>query len=134
MGEFLQGLQFRDIYIKRKIGYNKVMIKTKTKRIATVGVGLMFLFSCVFGLIIDNDAKGLSRACRSSAACREAAAKEEEANKNAESAAKSANAYQNKVNETAAEIAGKEVEILKKEKYAKIQDEASGKDTASFLL
>ena len=91
------------------------MIKTKTKRIATVGVGLMFLFSCVFGLIIDNDAKGLSRACRSSAACREAAAKEEEANKNAESAAKSANAYQNKVNETAAEIAGKEVEIAESE-------------------
>ena len=53
----------------------------------------------------------ISKACQNSEACREAVAKEEEANKNAKEAAESANAYQVKVSELSAEIAGKEAEI-----------------------
>lgn len=60
---------------------------------------------------VNNNAFGVSKACRNSKACMAAVAAEEEANKNAQNAAKSANLYQIKVNELAAEIARKEAEI-----------------------
>lgn len=57
----------------------------------------------------------ISKACQNSAACREAVEKEKEATKNAARAASSANAYQARVNELTAEIAGKEAEIVQTE-------------------
>ena len=58
---------------------------------------------------------GISHACESSPECKAAAAKEQEAKKNAAAAASTANAYQNKVNESVAEIATKETEIAESE-------------------
>ena len=62
----------------------------------------------------------ISKACQNSQACREAVAKEQEANKNAAAAANSANAYQIKVSELTADIAGKEAEIA--ETTAQVKD------------
>ena len=90
-------------------------IKTNMKKTIVMGVAVLFVMLSVVGIFKIDDVSGLSRACQSSAACREAAAKEQEANKNAAEAASSANAYQIKVKETAAEIAGKEAEIAESE-------------------
>ena len=57
----------------------------------------------------------ISKACQNSAACREAVEKEKQATENAARAASSANAYQARVNELTAEIAGKEAEIVQTE-------------------
>lgn len=64
----------------------------------------------VLGRPVAN-VNAISKACQNSAACREAVEKEQEANRNAKAAANSANAYQAKVVELSAEIAGKEAEI-----------------------
>ncbi len=69
-----------------------------------------------FGIFVNSQqVKGISKACQNSAACREAVAKEQAANKNAAAAANSANRFQAKVNELAAEIATKEAEIAETE-------------------
>ena len=65
----------------------------------------------LFTVFKVGEASALSRACASSPECVAAAEKEAEANKAAAAASSSANAYQIKVAETAAEIAGKEAEI-----------------------
>lgn len=59
----------------------------------------------------SRDAGALSKACASSPECVAAAEKEAEANKAAAQATNSANAYQIKVSESAAQIAAKEAEI-----------------------
>ena len=87
-----------------------VILKNK-KWILILGVVLVLV---LFGLPI-NEVMGISKACQNSAACREAVEKEQEANKNAKAAANSANAYQIKVSELSAEIAGKEAEIAESE-------------------
>lgn len=68
------------------------------------------LFVIVFGFLFTN-VGAISKACQNSPACLEAVEKEKEANKNAKDAVNSANAYQAKVSELSAEIAGKEAEI-----------------------
>ena len=82
------------------------------KRIQIWVVVAVMLAAPLMGLLVNSeDSRALSRACQSSPACKEAAAKEQEANKKAAAASSTANAYQIKVNESAAEIASKEAEI-----------------------
>ena len=83
-------------------------MKTKNKKILTMMVVAVFL---VVPVVMVSKAGALSRACQSSPECVAAAEKEAEANKAAAKAASSANAYQIKVSETAAQIASKEAEI-----------------------
>ena len=86
--------------------------KNKKKLIFVVVAVLLALPFLSLGTNRDNvGAIPLSRACQSSPECVAAAEKEQEANKAAAAAASSANAYQIKVSETAAEIASKEAEI-----------------------
>ena len=86
--------------------------KNKKKLIfAVVAVLLALPFLSLVKSSDEADAIPLSRACQSSPECVAAAEKEYEANKAAAAAASSANAYQIKVSETAAEIASKEAEI-----------------------
>lgn len=94
--------------------------KNKQKIIIFSFIAVLFgapFFSLDFA---GSEASALSRACQNSPECVAAAAKEQEANKKAASAASTANAYQNKVNETEAEIAGKVAEIAESE--AEIKD------------
>lgn len=92
------------------------MIKINIRKIIIGGTVFgMMVSPIIANTVMEYDVSGLSRACQASAACREAAAKEQEANKAAAEAASSANAYQIKVNETAAEIAAKEAEIAESE-------------------
>ncbi|MBR0479948.1 CHAP domain-containing protein [Candidatus Saccharibacteria bacterium] len=86
------------------------MKKIKQKLIAVSGV--VILASVV---VVGAEANGLSRACQNSPDCLAAVEKEQEANKKAAAAANSANAFQIKVNELAAEIASKELEIAETE-------------------
>lgn len=88
------------------------MVILRNKKIIStlVIVGLLFGFLPVY-----HDAGAISKACQNSAACREAVEKEKQATANAASAANSANAYQARVNELTAEIAGKEAEIVQTE-------------------
>ena len=79
-------------------------------------ISIIATICLMVGLIpIYQNAGAISKACQNSAACREAVEKEKEATKNAASAASSANAYQVRVNELTAEIAGKESEIIQTE-------------------
>lgn len=87
-------------------------MKTKNKKsLILIVVAVLLVVPFLTLGMKYNDASGLSRACASSPECVAAAAKEAEANKAAASASRSANAYQIKVAETAAEIASKEAEI-----------------------
>ena len=86
--------------------------KTNMKKIMISGVVFVLvcsLFSAIF--VTDGVVDAISKACQNSPECLAAMEKEKEANKNAETAAKSANAYQAKVTELSAEIARKETEI-----------------------
>ena len=85
------------------------MVKRKNKNI----VVLSLVGALLIGMIpVYHNAGAISKACQNSAACREAVEKEKTARQNAASAANSANAYQARVNELNAEIAGKEAEIV----------------------
>lgn len=87
-------------------------MKTNNKKYLILIVVGAFLGVPFLNLLIASEpVMGLSRACQNSPECVAAVAKEKEANRKAASAASTANAYQNKVNETAAEIASKEAEI-----------------------
>lgn len=87
------------------------MVILKNKKII-----LSVIITCLLiGGIPVGGAFAISKACQNSAACREAVEKEKLANKNAASAASSANAYQARVNELTAEIAGKEADIIQTE-------------------
>jgi len=91
-------------------------MKTKNKKILILAVVAALLAVPFLSLKANEiDVSGLSRACQSSPECVAAANKEAEANKNAAQSAHTASAYQNKVNETAAEIATKEAEIAESE-------------------
>ena len=90
------------------------MVKINIKRILIGGV-VLTLVSTLVAYGFRFNAGAISKACQNSAACREAVEKEQEATKNAANAASSANAYQAKVSELSAEIAGKEVEIAQTE-------------------
>ena len=72
---------------------------------------LVLILALVIGFVPSNIVGAISKACQNSPACLEAVAKEQDANKKAASASSSANAYQIKVSELTAEIAGKEAEI-----------------------
>ena len=72
---------------------------------------LVMTLALIIGFAPSNMAGAISKACQNSPACLEAVAKEQDANKKAASASNSANAYQIKVSELTAEIAGKEAEI-----------------------
>ena len=88
------------------------MVILKSKKLLTI----LIIPSLFVGLIVNANSVGaISKACQNSAACREAVEKEKEATKNAAAAASSANAYQARVNELTAEIAGKEAEIVQTE-------------------
>lgn len=88
------------------------MVILKSKKLLTI----LIIPSLFVGLIVNvNSVGAISKACQNSAACREAVEKEKEATKNAAAAASSANAYQARVNELTAEIAGKEAEIVQTE-------------------
>lgn len=87
-----------------------VILRNKKKIILVFMMALMIVATFSFG-VSGTKVSGLSHACESSPECKAAAAKEQEAKKNAEAAASSANAFQNKVNESIAEIATKETEI-----------------------
>lgn len=91
-----------------------IMLKNKKAEILLV---LSLSFFAGFGMVFfgTEQTNAISPICQKSKACREAAAKEQEANKAAADAASTANAYQNKVNETTAEIATKEAEIANSE-------------------
>lgn len=95
--------------------------QTNKQKIITFALVAVVFSAPLFHLNYSGvDVSALSRACQSSPECVAAAAKEQEANKKAASAASTANAYQNKVNETEAEIASKEAEIA--ETAAEIKD------------
>lgn len=99
------------------------MKTNKNKKIMIWIVVAVFLAVPFLSLRVNEEkASGitLSKACQSSPECVAAAEKEAEANKNAAASANSANAYQNKVNETTAEIASKEAQIA--EASAQISD------------
>ena len=97
------------------------MTKQKqTKKILFALTLLMIVSPILANVVVMQNANGLSRACANSEACRAAAAKEEEASQNAASAAATANAYQNRVNEIKLDIAQKELEIAETE--AQIKD------------
>lgn len=87
-----------------------VIRRNKKFIITLVIVGLLFGMLPVY-----EDVGAISKACQNSAACREAVEKEKQATANAAKAASSANAYQARVNELTAEIAGKEAEIVQTE-------------------
>lgn len=72
---------------------------------------LVMTLALIIGFAPSNMVGAISKACQNSPACLEAVAKEQDANKKAASASNSANAYQIKVSELTAEIAGKEAEI-----------------------
>lgn len=76
---------------------------------------IITIICLLLGTIPVSSTFAISKACQNSAACREAVEKEKEANKKAASAASSANAYQARVNELTAEIAGKEADIIQTE-------------------
>lgn len=88
-----------------------VMLKNVKIRIVLLIVGFIFGSSQLMMIKVG----AISKACQNSVACREAVEKEKEATKNAAAAASSANAYQARVNELSAEIAGKEAEIVQTE-------------------
>lgn len=97
------------------------MKTNKNRKILILSMVVVLLSVSFLSLKVgETDVYGLSRACQSSPECVAAAAKEAEANKAAAAAAHSANAYQIKVAETAAEIAAKEAEIA--ETQADIDD------------
>ena len=85
-------------------------MKTKTLRKSVLGI-VAALLVVPFLSFSSGDVGALSRACQSSPECVAAAQKEAEANKAAAQATSSANAYQIKVSESAAQIASKEAEI-----------------------
>lgn len=88
-----------------------MVIRRNKKIIITLVIaGLLFGSMPVY-----RNAGAISKACQNSAACREAVEKEKQATANAAKAANSANAYQARVNELTAEIAGKEAEIVQTE-------------------
>ena len=91
-----------------------VILRNKKLKILMI-VAMLFV-----GLVPTRMVGAISKACQNSQACRDAVAKEQEANKNAAAAANSANAYQVKVSELSAEIAGKEAEIA--ETIAQVKD------------
>ena len=72
---------------------------------------LVMILALIIGFAPSHMVGAISKACQNSPACLEAVAKEQDANKKAASASNSANAYQIKVSELTAEIAGKEAEI-----------------------
>lgn len=87
-------------------------MKTKSKKYLILVIVGAFLGVPFLNLMVASEpVMGLSRACKNSPECVAAVEKEQEANRKAASAASTANAYQNKVNEVAAEIATKEAEI-----------------------
>ena len=86
-------------------------MKTNKLKKPMIIVMVAALLSLPFLSFKDVNVSGLSKACQSSPECVAAANKEAEANKAAAQATSSANAYQIKVSETAAEIASKEAEI-----------------------
>lgn len=85
-------------------------MKTKTMKKLSLGIAAVFL-TLPFLSFGTGRVNALSRACQSSPECVAAAEKEAEANKAAAQATSSANAYQIKVSESAAQIASKEAEI-----------------------
>ena len=89
---------------------------------ALMVTGLFLLVMCLVGVSIrnDNEADGISLACRRSAECQAAVAKEQEANRNAASASASANMFQAKVNELNMQIA--ETELMIAETKAQVDD------------
>ncbi len=101
-------LWFRGGHWKR-LCYNRGM-KTKMKRnlIYVVVAGLLVSPCFLSG---GPKVSGISQACKSSPECVAAAEKEAEAIKNAEESANNASAYQQKVKNTAVEIASKEAQI-----------------------
>ena len=104
-------------------------MKTKNKKnliLMTVAVLLVVPF-LTLGMSFDS-ASGLSRACQSSPECVAAAEKEAAANKAAAAASSSANAYQIKVAETAAEIAAKEAEIAETQADIKVLNDQIDKN------
>ena len=83
---------------------------TKTSIIVLIIIALIAI--PIFSIILGGDkANGVSLACQNSEACMAAVKKEEEANRNAAASARSANAFQAKVDELSAEVASKEAEI-----------------------
>lgn len=92
------------------------MVMLKNKKIIKA---LMLSFLVVVGVLPVGHVDAISEICKKSEKCMEAAAKEEEANKNAAQAENAANAYQAKVNELTADIAGKEAEIAETEAQIK---------------
>ncbi|MBR3172308.1 CHAP domain-containing protein [Candidatus Saccharibacteria bacterium] len=88
------------------------MKTNKNKKVLILAIIAVLLSVPFLSLSLKTtDVSGLSRACASSPECVAAAEREQEANKKAAASASSANAFQIKVNETAAEIASKEAEI-----------------------
>ncbi|MBR3175927.1 CHAP domain-containing protein [Candidatus Saccharibacteria bacterium] len=92
-----------------------MVIFENKNRIIFVALAALLMVPILNLLVTSGGAEGISKACRNSKACLEAVEKEQEANRNAASAAQTANAYQIKVSELTAEIAGKEAEIVETE-------------------
>ena len=92
--------------------YNKVMVKTKIKKLMIYSlVGLLVVSVALGAALTPVAVSAISKACQNSPECLAAVEKEKEANKNAATAASTANLYQAKVSEMSAEIARKETEI-----------------------
>ncbi len=85
--------------------------KTFLAYIVVFAIAIAFSFSPA----IINEVFGISKACNNSPDCRAAVEKERQANQAAASAAASANLYQIRVNELAAQVARKEAEIANTE-------------------
>ncbi|MCR5699884.1 MAG: CHAP domain-containing protein [Candidatus Saccharibacteria bacterium] len=106
-------------------------MKTKTLQKSVLGIATVLLAVPFLSLNVGQ-ASALSRACQSSPECVAAAAKEAEANKAAAQATSSANAYQIKVSETAAQIASKEAEIAETKADVEALEAKIEKNTAKI--
>lgn len=92
------------------------MIAHKNKNFKKkIGISILIAILGFGNIVMIHSVGAISKACQNSAACREAVEKEKRATKNAAAAARTSNAYQSRVNELNAEIAGKEAEIVQTE-------------------
>ncbi|MBQ8156317.1 CHAP domain-containing protein [Candidatus Saccharibacteria bacterium] len=94
------------------------LMKTK-KFFAMILAGLLVVPTLIGGVFRQEDAYGISLACRNSPECMEAVEKERKANQNAASASSSADMLQKKVQELNVEIAGRELEIVETQAQVK---------------
>ncbi len=95
-----------------------MVIQRSAKKVSVAAVLFALMVSTVASPYFLNEVFAISRACKNSPECMAAVAREEEANRNAAASSQSANLYQAKADQLAAEIARKEAEIIQTEAEA----------------